>query len=502
MPTFTFSRTLRRILLNLFVCVAICPTAWSANIEENLDLGIEIDEQAVAEFQTLINSAHKDDLYAMLERGTIRVGVTYNKTHYFLYNGQPYGLAYEGLRAFENYLRKRFKTKLKRNPLKLIPVPMARDQLMPRLEAGLIDLAVANLTITPLRKTFADFSIPTLKNASEILVSSRGAPKPSSLEFLSGKSIVVRKSSSFYEHLLPQNEALLNAGLAPIKIIPANEFLEVEDLLELTNQGVIDYTVADLHVAKLWAKIYQDIRVHNEIKISDNTNIAWAIRKNTPEFMSEVNRFLKKHRSGTTFGNVLKKRYLENTAWAKKAMAQQTHQRYGELLTLFENYGAQYSLNHLMLFAQAYQESRLDNTKTSHVGAIGIMQIMPRTGRAMGFEDLHVLENNIHAGSKYLRHIIERYFDDPNISELDKTLFAIASYNAGPSRISRLRKTTAKLGLDPNIWYGNVENVVSRYVGQEPVTYVANISKYYITYELIEELNDARTEVKDKIEYE
>jgi membrane-bound lytic murein transglycosylase MltF len=155
-----------------------------------------------------------------------------------------------------------------------------------------------------------------------------------------------------------------------------------------------------------------------------------------------------------------------------------------------------------MLFAQAYQESRLDNTKTSHVGAIGIMQIMPRTGRAMGFEDLHVLENNIHAGSKYLRHIIERYFDDPNISELDKTLFAIASYNAGPSRISRLRKTTAKLGLDPNIWYGNVENVVSRYVGQEPVTYVANISKYYITYELIEELNDARTEVKDKIEYE
>lgn len=125
------------------------------------------------------------------------------------------------------------------------------------------------------------------------------------------------------------------------------------------------------------------------------------------------------------------------------------------------------------------------------------MQIMPSTGKAMGVGDIKELENNVHAGSKYLRKIIDHYFNDPEISETNKVLFAFAAYNAGPTRIQRLRRKTAAYGLDPNVWFGNVEHTVARHVGRETVTYVANISKYFIAYRLIEEQSNIREGIKE-----
>ena len=151
-----------------------------------------------------------------------------------------------------------------------------------------------------------------------------------------------------------------------------------------------------------------------------------------------------------------------------------------------------------MIAAQGYQESGLDQSVVSRTGAIGIMQMLPSTaaGKSVGIPDISTEENNIHAGTKYLRYIVDHYFDDPEIDEVNRTLFALASYNAGPNRIRRFRTTAADQGYDPNVWFRNVEVVVANEVGREPVRYVGNIFKYYTVYSLLVEQDEIRQQIK------
>lgn len=458
-----------------------------------VDLYSETDEQ----FQATLQESYQDDLFELITRGSIRVLVTYSKTHFFLDGGAQHGITYEMIREFEGYLNKRYKSRRKGRALSIIAIPVARDEIMERLASGQAELAIANLTITPERKEVVDFSIPVIKSVKEVIVAAPGAPKLKTLDDISGQSFFVRKSSSFYEHLLQKNEELKSKGLAPASIIEADEHLEVEDLIEMANADLISYTIADDHIASLWKKIFKDIIVYDELSLNTGGSIAWAVRKNTPNLIYEVNRFLKRHRSGTLFGNIVKNRYLENPYWAKRALSETEKVRFENVITIFRKYSDLYDFNHLMLLAQGYQESQLDHERRSPVGAIGIMQVMPSTGKAMEVGDIKELENNVHAGSKYLRKIIDHYFNDPEIDERNKLLFAFAAYNAGPTRIQRLRRKTEKYGLDPNVWFGNVEHTVARHVGRETVNYVANISKYSIAYRLIEEQAAIRNSIKE-----
>jgi membrane-bound lytic murein transglycosylase MltF len=122
------------------------------------------------------------------------------------------------------------------------------------------------------------------------------------------------------------------------------------------------------------------------------------------------------------------------------------------------------------------------------------MQVVPKNAAAspINISNVHSIEGNIHAGAKMLRSIADTYFNDPKINEFNKTLFVFASYNAGPNRISRLRKQATDMGLDPNVWFDNVELVAAREIGQETVTYVGNIYKYYIAYKLALEQSQLR----------
>src|SRR3954453_4338665 len=152
----------------------------------------------------------------------------------------------------------------------------------------------------------------------------------------------------------------------------------------------------------------------------------------------------------------------------------------------FKKYAAQYDFDYLMLVAQAYQESRLDQSRTSPVGAVGIMQGIPEFAAAppINIPDVMTPEANIHAGAKMLRHFYRAYFKNDGIDEMNKTLLSFASYNAGPSRIAKLRNQAEREGLDPNQWFDNVERVVAREVGQETVRYVSNIYDRYVAYKL------------------
>ena len=197
---------------------------------------------------------------------------------------------------------------------------------------------------------------------------------------------------------------------------------------------------------------------------------------------------------------MIERRYLQNVKYVKNAAADAERQKLQAVVELFKKYGAQYNLDYLLMAAQGYQESTLDQNVKSPVGAIGVMQVMPPTGKELNVGDITQVEPNIHAGVKYMRFMMDQYFKDEPMDDLNKGLMTFASYNAGPGRVRQLRREAEKRGLDPNVWFGNVERVASERIGRETVTYVSNIYKYYITYRLLADQRERRAAAKAAVE--
>jgi membrane-bound lytic murein transglycosylase MltF len=183
-------------------------------------------------------------------------------------------------------------------------------------------------------------------------------------------------------------------------------------------------------------------------------------------------------------GNMIINRYLKDTKYVKNHLADEDRERFKAAGPFFQKYAAMYEFDALMLAALAYQESTIDQSKKSHVGALGVMQVLPSTAKDknVAIPGIDKIEPNIQAGTKYLRFIADRYFNDPAINPLNQLLFTFAAYNAGPAKVSKLRKEAASLNLDPNVWFKNVEIVAAKRIGRETVQYVSNIVKYYIAY--------------------
>lgn len=438
----------------------------------------------------------RGDFDAMVEERVIRVLVTHNRTNFFLDGGTQRGITADALSELEKALNKELK--LGRRPLHVAAIPVLRDQLIPFLEEGRGDMAVASLTITPERAERVDFSVPAASSVSELVVTGPRSPAISTLDDLSGKKVFVRTSSSYWESLNQLNASFRERGLEEIEIAAASEYLETEDLLEMVSAGLIEITIADGYLARFWAQVLPDIVVHEDLAIAAGRTIGWAIRKDAAGLKERVDRFIKANRKGRLLGNMLIKRYLQDTKYVKNALAEDDLQRLDEVIRYFRKYGDRYSFDYLMVAAQAYQESGLDQSVVSRAGAIGIMQMLPSTAadKSVGIPDISSIDNNIHAGTKYLRYIVDHYFDDPGIDEVNRTLFAFASYNAGPNRIRRLRVKAAEQGYDPNVWFRNVEVVVANDVGREPVRYVSNIFKYYTVYSLLTEQEEIRRRLK------
>jgi membrane-bound lytic murein transglycosylase MltF len=253
----------------------------------------------------------------------------------------------------------------------------------------------------------------------------------------------------------------------------------------MVNAGLLPLTVVDSHLARFWSQVLDDLKVHETLAVRTGGEIAWAIRKESPQLKQVLNEFVRGHKKGTAFGNILFNRYLRSTKHARNSVAPEDLRRFRQAVELFREYGKQYDFDWLLVAAQAYQESRLDQSLRSPAGAIGVMQVLPRTaaGPPINIRGIEQLENNIHAGVAYLRHLRDDYFDDPQIDPFNQQLFAFASYNAGPARIAGLRKKAKAMGLNPNQWFQNVEVVAAREIGRETVDYVAHILMYYVAYE-------------------
>lgn len=465
------------------------PTAAAtpaATPSENL---VPITEVGTTELQKL-NKPSTGDIAEITERRFVRALVAYNRTTYFIDGKQQKGIAYDSLVEFENWLRS--ESADRNRGLKVAIIPTARDRLLPALAEGLGDIAIGNLTITREREKIVDFTDPVMDNAQELVVTGPSAPSLTSLDDLSGQEVYVRQSSSYRRSLDKLNETLHSASKPPVKIMLVDEALEDDDILQMVDAGVYGITVVDKHTMDFWSQVYDRAKAREDLVLRSGGRIAWAVRKNCPGLKTILNQFISTHRTGTTFGNIMFKKYLGSAERLKNPGDKEQMDRFRELVTLFRKYGDEYSLPWLLVAAQGYQESQLDQQKRSPVGAIGVMQIKPEVAADVGFNDISQADSNIHAGIKYLRFILDRYFKDAPMDRVNKGLFAFASYNAGPARVAGLRKKAEELGLNPNVWFNNVEVVAAREIGRETVDYVSNIFKYYTTYLAISEQNQQR----------
>lgn len=443
------------------------------------------------------------DLDGMIDRGVIRVLTVYSKTFYFVNKGVQMGAIPDIFRVFEEDLNKKLAREgtLKHKHLKVrvVFIPIARGELLPALAAGKGDIAASSLGVTEERQKLVDFSLPLVSNASALIVSGPASPAISSVDDLAGKEVFVRRSSVYFEILTTLNQRFATEGKPAVIIREAPEELEDEDLIEMVNAGLMPLTVSADFLANFWKQVFPRIEVHEATPLRTGAHIAWAIRKGCPQLEAVVNDFVARNAKGTAIGNQILARYLKNAKYVKDAGSEAERKKFLTLAQYFQKYGDQYDVDWLLMVAQGYQESQLDQAVKSPVGAIGVMQVMPATGRDLKVGDVREAEANIHAGVKYMRWMIDQYYGNEPMTKLDKALFAFASYNAGAGRISQLRKEAAKRGLDPNVWFHNVEYVAAEKIGAETVTYVANIYKYYIAYKLLTEAKAGKAQALEEM---
>jgi membrane-bound lytic murein transglycosylase MltF len=427
---------------------------------------------------------YTDDLDGMVKRRQIRALVMINPVGFFYSNGEPMGVEYEALRELESFINQKMRTGALKVSVTFIP--MRPDQVEVALQQGVGDLVAYALVVTPERRQRVAFTHPLQTDVKQVIVTGPKSEKISGLDDLGGKQIYVNPLTVNYQILQQMNRKLQKESKPTIVIKLADKNLSEDDLIQMVNAGIMPATVASELRARLWSQVLPHLTVRQDLVIVSGEQTAWAVRKNNPQLKQLLDEFIAPRAVGSSFGNTLLRRYLQNTKWVMNATSPEELKKFAALSALFERYAGQYDFDYLMIMAQGYQESRLDQNERNPSGAVGIMQVIPKDAAASPIDvrDVSTARNNILAGVKMLREIEDHYFNDPRINPVDKTLMAFASYNAGPNRIARLRSQAVQHGLDPNKWFDNVELMVAKDIGQETVTYVDNVYKYYIAYKL------------------
>ena len=438
------------------------------------------------------------DLDALVKRRAVRIGVAFNRTYYFVDRGKPRGIAYEYGQLMQERLNRQYRTD-NSNKIQVIFLPLPREMLLPALVEGRVDLVAAQVPVTPELQQHVAFSDPTRLNVRQILVTAPGAPKIGSTEELAGKEVFAREFGGYAQSVRALNERFKAQGRPPVVIREPPENLEDDDLLEMVNAGLIPAVVVDDYLAVFWKKVFRHLIVHDSIALHTGGTLAIAVRKNNPQLLAGLNTFMGKYGLGTAFGNQIERRYLVNAKYVQSATSVQERKKFLRLVALFRKYSDRYNMDFLLMAAQGYQESGLNQNARSPVGAIGVMQIMPETGKLLKVGDITQLEPNIHAGVKHMRSLMNTFFANEPMDNVNKGLFTFAAYNAGGGRVRALRKEAGERGLNPNVWFGNVEQIASERIGRETVTYVANIFKYYVAYHLVLDEQERRAAAKEAV---
>jgi len=480
----------------LCACLAVAQTPAPAA----KDAAAAEKAAAAARQLSLANKKWTGDFDKMLQRRMIRIYAPYSRSLYFNDKGRERGLSAELVRDFERWLNKKYAKQLGKRPLTIYIVPATRDKLLPDLVDGLADVVFGNLTVTPERLKVVDMvSPPSLRTIDEIVVTGPLSAPLATLDDLAGKTVHVRPASSYHDSLVALNGRLKTADKPEIKLVLVPDALEDEDMMEMLNTGLLEYIVVDDWKAKMWAQVLPKVKVRTDLVLRDDGRVGWAIRKDSPKLAAEIEDFVTNWASKQGVIEYRLAQYMKRVKELKDPTGTGEWKRFRDTLSLFEKYGTKYGFDPLMLAAQGYQESALDQNAKSAVGAIGVMQLMPATGAELKVGDIRIIEPNIHAGAKYMDQLMEKYFPDAKFSEGNRPLFAFASYNCGPGNVAKMRKEAAKRGLDPDKWFNNVEIVTAEKIGIETTTYVRNIYKYYVAYKLTMEAQAAAEKAREQV---
>jgi len=412
----------------------------------------------------------RGDLARIQERKVIRMLTLNNAASYFILKGALMGFEYELAEKFAQFLGVE---------LEIVVAPAFRD-LIPWLIEGRGDFIAANLTPTRQRRGLpVAFSRP-YDYVREMLVGPAGSPLKS-VEDLNGREIAVRRNSSYWESL-----RRLQEGGIDLRLLEVPPEMETEEIISRLADGVYPLTVADSNILAIetaWGSPVTGLFPLSPEKIPH----CWAVRRENPELLEAINRFLEKTYRGTFFNLTYRKYFSDERA------SRQRQEKPGDGSSLspyddfFRKYAAAYGFEWLLLAAQAYQESRFDPRAVSWAGAKGLMQLMPATAEQMGLHPLEDPETGLHAGVKYLDWIRKRL--DRNLEGENLLWFALAAYNAGLGHVRDARRLAEKKGWDGSTWFDNTEKALlllaqpayarqARYGyvrGQEPVEYVRRI---------------------------
>lgn len=446
-----------------------------------------------------INDVFIGDLAEIRKRRILRILVSYNRTNFFHTLKGQRGLEHDLIQAYIKYLNRGPRKERYQTHAVFLARPF--NKLFSELKAGKGDIIASGLTITPERQAAVDFTIPYIKNIQEILVSNKNLAPVQRLEDLSDKQIIVVANSSYVIHLEQANQALGLLGLPGIEIIQADPALEAEDLLEMVNAGLFDYTVVDNHIAEIYQTRFTDLKIYEDFIFHFGGKIAWAVNQNQPRLKKSLNDFIYNYAiPGRLLGNIIYKKYFKSTFWVEKPLSLTALNTTPCLQYYFEKYAEFYDFDWFLIASQAYQESNFKQDLKSPAGAYGIMQIKHSTAssKVVDIPNITNLEENIHAGVKYLAFIRDFYFSTPEYSSEDRINFSLAAYNAGPGRIRKLQREAEARGLDPYKWFYNVEILARQFIGHETVNYVTKIQKTMIGVRSSFELSKNKRRIKNE----
>jgi membrane-bound lytic murein transglycosylase MltF len=403
------------------------------------------------------------------------------------------------MQQYKQYLKGRVRDRSW--PVTFMFVPMPFSDLIPALLDGRGDVIAAGMTVTPKREQQVAFTKPYLPEVREVVVTAKGVEEIHSIEDLAGRSVYINTATSYAESLESLNELLREQQREPVQVVAADPKFATEDILEMVNAGIIDITISDEHLATVWSKVLPDIDVRHHLAVRTGGNIAWAVRKDNPELLRSLNNATAEASAGTLLGNILFRRYFDNTRWVSNPADQENIGKVSDLRPVFEEFATKNGFDWRIIAAIAFQESRLDPKARSSAGAIGLMQVRPETAAApaVSIQDIGSVTGNVQAGVRYLAHLRDHYFDDSTMTDADRLDFMLAAYNAGPTRLQGLRVRAKKSGYDPNRWTSNVEHLARRHIGNETIEYVANVNKYYVAYKLSERVLRERVEAKNDL---
>jgi membrane-bound lytic murein transglycosylase MltF len=455
--------------------ISLCPAAFAA----------EQGKPAAATLEDRINGERwSDDLDGIAKRRILRILVVPTALGFYFNGSQMQGAMYELGPELEKGLNKKLKTG--NLAINAVFIPVAREEMISKLAGGYADLAGSTSVPRGTQGAEVDYTAPLVPDAAGVVVTGPAAPPLARLDDLSGQELYVHQNTAIWDKLAELNEQLSKAGKAPVNLVPADPNLLDDDIAQMVNAGLVPATVMYDKIADAWANVLPELKVHHDLVLG-KAPLCWAVQRNTPQLKAAVDEFIKTHSLGTAYGNTIASRYLKQTKWVLDATSREDLKRFEEMVNLFRQYGDEYSFPYLLLAAQAYQESGLKQNLKSRVGAVGVMQIKPSTaaGDPINVRGVQKIDRNIEAGAKYMRYMVTQYYANEPMDQVTKGLFAIASYNAGPAKIQKLRREAAERGYNPNLWFNNVEIIVSAEIGRETVQYVSNIYKYYLAYKMV-----------------